>query len=125
MKKELGQYFLGHESVRVFWDTNSRDGGCQLPGDWVKAGNVYVGQIVIGFSLSWSEVVETLLHEAFEYAACKQGCRFTGDYRTNSSPSHGLFIMTHDQFSEITAQVGVFSSIVLPDLAAAYKKHKK
>jgi hypothetical protein len=121
MKKLLGTYFLGYESIRVFTDAKSRDGEAQLPGKWQNAGTVLLAEITIGLNLSWQETVETMLHEAFEYAAIKQNCRFVGSAWANSSPSRGLFVLDHEQFSEICAQVGVFTAEVLPELAGVWK----
>ncbi len=125
MKKEIGQWFLGNENIRVVIDTKSRYGHAQLPGNWKAAGRILTGVITVGLAIDWGETVETLLHEAFEYASVKHGCRFVGDARYNLSPSHGIFCITHDQYSEIMAHVGFFASNVLPELAAAHKKYHK
>jgi hypothetical protein len=125
MKKLLGQYFLGNESVRVVIDTTSRDGHAQLPGNWQIAGKMITGCITIGLALEWGSVVGTFLHEAMEYVAVKRECRFVADARFCLSPSHGVFLMTHDQYSEICDQVGMFLSQSLPDLATAHTKYRK
>jgi hypothetical protein len=125
MKKKLGSSFVGYMPVDVFVDTEDRDGTVQMTGDWKIAGKVFRGKITIGIrAMSWSEVVETFLHECAEAAMVVRGLRHTEDGRQNSSSSHGLFVMTHDQFAEVMALCAPVVANILPELACFYKKRK-
>jgi hypothetical protein len=125
MRKLIGDYFLGIENVEIYVDAATTDGHAQLPGDWYHQGKVRVGSLTIGLAGSYSDAVGVLLHEAFEYSTVRLQLRYQADLRASQSPSIGLFVFNHDQFSELTDVVGNLMAAALPALHKAYLKYHK
>src|SRR5690349_13953416 len=126
MKKFFGSYFLGHETVKLYYDDKPGDAEAHIPGDWERAGKLETGQIIVRRNKdSWAMAVEDLLHETFEYAAVKEHCRYTEEITINKNGAHGLFVMTHEQFTQICAMAGNFLQATLPAFVAAFNKKKK
>lgn len=127
MKKLIGTYFLGHESVDVFVHTKLLGGTGELPGGWAHGGSQYVGEIVVGIQHErWSVVLENIMHEGFEYLASKYFVRFKPSLTISDETDNCLFVMTHPQFSEITAGVAELMSQCQPKILAAHQKlHRK
>ncbi len=117
----IGNFDIGPESVLLI----ARDGNggnlttCQ--------GDGLCGKITIGFDEKrWWQVMATLYHEAMEYAMIKVSARYTPSPDYAQDHGNYLFCMTHAQFAEASARVGMFTADCLPKLSSAYKKwHKK
>jgi hypothetical protein len=120
MKRTIGHYELGHQSVQLVL----RDG---------DGGEFYVipavgktPQIVVGGGYDeWVRVVEVLHHEAMELALTMCGCRY------NPAPDNGgdhtgyMFFMSHAQFADASARTAQFITAALPDLSRAWGKWRK
>lgn len=78
-----------------------------------------------GPNAEWRFAVGILLHEAGEFVAVRMGLRYrpSGEFAMDNG-SH-VFLMTHTQYSELTARVGEFLAECLPDLCDAWRKWKK
>ena len=116
----IGHYPLGPEAVLVIL-RNDLGGEIYFNSEQGLPPTIVVG----GGYDKWNRVAECLHHEAMELAMARIGCRFepAPDY----SQDHGsyLFCMTHAQFSEVSARVGSFIAMCLPDLAKQWDKHRK
>jgi hypothetical protein len=120
MKRTIGHYELGHQSVQLI--LRDGDGGefYTVPGSG-KTPLIAVG----GDYDNWFRVVEVLHHEAMELALTMCGCRY------NPAPDNGgdhtgyMFFMSHAQFSDASARTGQFMAASLPDMARAWGKWRK
>lgn len=81
--------------------------------------------IKIGMDDEWSEVVSTLLHEAFELAAIKRGGRFVPAPDLAKDNGDYQFVLSHTQFSNLCSITGTFMTSVMEDLSKEYKKWNK
>lgn len=116
---DLGSFQLGNEDVRVFVMPKT------------IGGNVYnfstrgCPKIEIGIEEEkWSCVVEVLLHEAWELAAMRMGCRYKKTDRFSRSHADYLFQMDHEQMTEIACHVAYFMVLVMPPLKSAWLRNK-
>ncbi len=73
----------------------------------------------------WRDVVGVLLHEAFEFTAMQLALRYAPAPDLSRDNGNYLFVMTHTQFSDVSARAGEFISCCLPDLARAWDKWPK
>lgn len=120
-QKIVGNYPLGPLNVQLvlregtggeFW-TNPDEAGVPL----IKVGADHEG--------GWTRVVEITLHEALELVMTLRGHRLIREPDYAHDSAGFLFVMDHSQFSEVTAQTGMFLGAALPDLNRAYKKWRK
>ncbi len=91
-----------------------------LPGD-IPHPRVKVG----ADQAQWSDVVVVTLHEAAELVASTLLYRYEQTNDDGNDRLSLLFVMTHPQFSEVCARVGMFLAQCLPDLGVAWKKWRK
>jgi hypothetical protein len=114
MKKKLGGYNLGRSDIIIYVDTNF-DGGC-----------FNLNIFTIGIKRQeWWEVLEVLLHELTEFNYSMNHCRLTPDIEFTKSHDSYLFLLTHPQFSECTAQIANCLAQVIPDLTKVYNEYKR
>lgn len=73
----------------------------------------------------WSFVVGVLLHETMELVMAQLKYRYDQADDYGRDHSSYLFIMTHPQYSDVCARVGLFVSECLPKLTKAYKEWNK
>jgi len=73
----------------------------------------------------WWHIVDALLHEAMEQAMITFGYAYTGTTicARNSTTYH--FIFNHGDFIKCHEEVSYLLTKALPDLAKAWKQHKK
>lgn len=126
MRKLIGDFFLGHETVQVFVDTTKMGAKAQEPGDWVHNGKIKTGFMVIGIAESrWSVAVENLLHEAFEYVAAKRNARFEPSLAISPDSSNCLFVFDHAVYTQMIAAVAEFVAQCQPGILSAHQKHHR
>lgn len=120
-QKIVGTYDLGGESVQLA--LREGDGG-----DWdsrTPEGRMPLLRVGDDGSDSWPGVVGVLLHEAEELVSARMGLRFRPNPDFAGDNGSYVFLMTHTQYSELTARVGLFMAVCLPDLARAWGQWRK
>jgi len=122
MKPEIiiGHFDLGPESVLLV----ARDGfGGSLT---TCQGDGKCGKISVGLDEKrWWQVVSTLFHEAMEYAMIKVGSRYSPSPDYSQDHGNYVFYMTHVQFAEASARVGMFVEYSIKKLEKQHKKRHK
>ena len=81
--------------------------------------------LTVGIKDDWPAVVATFLHEAMEAALVGIHCRYDAFPSFSLSSARFRFFHTHEQFAEAVQQAGEFLAKALPDVSAAYRKHRK
>lgn len=76
----------------------------------------------VGLSNDWPQVVNALMHEAFEASCCAGKHRWSPWPDRGFSKANALFVLTHEQMTEVIAEVAEFCTKAMPDLAEAYKR---
>lgn len=115
-QKIVGVYNIGSEDVELVLRDGTGGEFYATPEDG------HIARIKVGADYKeWHSVVETLLHEAMECAACRMKCRFVQLDKWSEDLSGVTIIMSHSDFSDACARVGLFVSEALPDLARAWK----
>lgn len=118
---KLGVFPLGTNRVALFADPNNASASFSAPDD-DQIGDT---KMVIGIKASrWEKVLTGLLHEAGELTALELRLRYAPDVDFGEGCDQYLFVMTHPQFSEMTARVAWFASKVIPRLSQLYRKHR-
>lgn len=120
-RKKLGEYQLGLNTVHVYTDSES---SC---GSFTTFGRDNQHELTIGLNKrgAWGDVIGITLHELVEHEAVCMGLRFTKDPDFAGGSDGAWFHMNHEQFSEVIARAGIALSNIIPDLAAAYRKHTR
>jgi len=119
--KSIGIFEIGYDRTEVFVDKDSYDGSFTfLP----KEG---YSQIVIGLANnSWMDILQIVLHEAFEFAFAKSGCRFDKSNDLGNDHSGYMFFFNHPQFSNACGISADFLYNVNSKLYSEWcKVHKK
>lgn len=120
MKKFIGTFSLGCESVRLY--ANSESGGSFSTGPEDNG----TATMTIGLhQRAFWQVVAVLLHEAMELACVRAGLRYVPclDYAKDNGSY--LFSMSHTQFSEATAWASMLVEPAIPLLKKEWRKHQK
>lgn len=86
-----------------------------------------IAEIAVGVDKDsdWPGLCGALLHEATELAYTEMGLRYGNAPDFSNDTGNYLFSMTHTQFSEATARVGVFMSFALVEFSTAVTKYQK
>jgi hypothetical protein len=117
----VGTYELGYEKVDL-WLMPSETGGCfealpaNQPRTIIKVGGDYQ---------QWHRVVEVLIHEAVEFAMCRQHVRFKRDGDLTSEAASFHFILDHTDFSEAIACAAEFITASEYPLNKAWKANRQ
>ena len=120
MRKLVGVYHCGGRNVKLFW---RRGEGGEFVVAPSKGG---IPEITVGIDGDfWADVVAWLMHEAAEMAAYDLSCRWTPSPDFSYESSGYLFVMNHNQFSDVLARAAMLISKALPDLATIYKKQRR
>lgn len=83
-------------------------------------------KICIGFDYPrWEDVFSLLLHETFEFCASFMELQFNPAGQLIYDSSAHLFVFDHAQFTRVCEYQAIFMTRCLPDLAAAYNKHRR
>lgn len=118
--KFIGVFELGKEDVRVGVLPEEIGGSLYFFSE--KVGPV----IEVGIDEEkWSNVWEVLMHEAFEFCACRMGIRFSQTDRFSRSHADYTFIMNHEQMAEVFAMMAPFLCKIQLPLYQAWKKRKQ
>lgn len=117
----LGTYPLGYTNVEIYVHPAESFGGRfdMQP----TTSSMPRMDITLDFK-NWWEVVELLLHEAYEASFCLHHSRYCVSPTVCSDLSAFQFMFSHATFAEITAGVAKFVAEAYPALAAAYAKAK-
>lgn len=116
MIKLIGTYNLGFRKIKLFANTANSDGQVLI-----RDHTMYVGVS----NPKWSCVLEVLMHESFEAAMMDMHCRYLPSADQSIASDTFLFVMTHSQFGQVTAQASDFIAAAFPDLAKYYSKLKR
>jgi hypothetical protein len=110
--KKVGVFKLGPENVELWVDPAISGGTFNL---CPRSGGM--AEIRIGVN----EQIEVLIHELFEFCAARLQLRFIAAPSFTRSHADYLFVMTHEQFTEVAARVGCFMSDAIPKLKLKLK----
>lgn len=114
-QKVVGTYRLGDDSVQLVL----REG---TGGDfWFQPGDIHYCRMKIGADDEWQRVLTAILHEAEEAAAARICCRFTPDDEWGRDNASYVFLLRHEQFSDVCARAGIFLAECLSDVTKAWK----
>jgi hypothetical protein len=120
----LGDFWLGHEKVSLIFDPRTEGASFDLSADIkIHPKEHGLGRIVIGKD-SWRLMVSFLVHEAFEYAACRLHVRFQYSGKQSYDSADYLFAFDHPRFARISTMVGEFMAGALPELGKCCPKRK-
>ena len=119
-QKIVGIYYLGYEQVQLVLREGSGAEFYFCP----EKGSI--PRIKIGADQrEWWHIVDTVLHEAFEFAMERRQCRYHATEDTSRDHSAYLFVLTHTQFSDNCSKVAEFISAAVPDLSKAWRQWNK
>jgi hypothetical protein len=130
-RKLLCTSHIGCLTVELWADPHTFGGRCSPSGQpWgtesSRSAHSGCGCIEIGLADDdWEEVVNSLLHEAFEFYATVHGLSYRAAPSYSSNSDMYLFIMTHPQMAECFGAITPFISKALPELAKQYKDWNK
>lgn len=122
----LGDFWLGHERVSLIFDPSHSGAAfdlCPSSKDQLHPKEHGLGRIIIGPD-RWPDMLAFLVHEAFEYSACRHQARFMFSGRQIHDAADYLFSFDHSTFARITAMVGEFMAEALPELRKCCPKRK-
>jgi hypothetical protein len=119
-RKKIGRYELGIRKVDVY----GRPG---TGGDFSRATEENgIAEINVGMEeKEWADTISILLHESAELAIYDMRCRYNPDPDFSRDHGNYIFLLTHEQFSEIIARVAWFISRALPDVASDWNARKE
>jgi hypothetical protein len=116
---DLGVHECGLETCRVRFNPNFR--GASFQGRPSDRGTTIV---VVGFDEDWFRMVAALVHEAFELAADRRGCRFTRSGDIGRDNADYSFVLNHAEFAHCCACAGDFVATVSPALLPLWEAEK-
>lgn len=84
-------------------------------------------RIKVGIAGGWHAALSALLHEALEAALCQRHLRLADFDRVDSSTNiDGLvFVLTHDDFSNVVRIAAQFLAEAMPALSRAYNDQQR
>jgi len=112
---KVGTFYLGCENVLLFLN-NTQGGAFGLAPRDGSQGFIEVGHYC---GANWPHTLAVLTHELMEYAMARHNCRFLPEPSVSRSHAAYTFHMTHEQFAEVSEQVGLYLAYCLP----ALKRH--
>jgi hypothetical protein len=112
--KTVGTYDIGCIPIKIIL-TDGRNGASYY-------NPTEISTIKIGADQEWSGILDTLLHEIYEFQYDKMQCRYSANECMSDTHDKYMFVFTHVQFSDSCAKVGEFMAMALPDLLGAWKK---
>ena len=118
--KHLGVFRLNHENVDVYYWPHSFGGEFYFAPDLINKPRIKIGVCYSTFE----EVLNVALHEAYEAVMTWHRLRFMLSGGCGSSDGY-TFILTHPQFTEVTAKVAVFIADVYEPLRKVWLAEKK
>lgn len=117
----VGTYQLGWSNVDLFLMPDN-DGGCF----YMAPDDKSIPRIKVGLlDCVWTEVVNTLIHEALELVLARRYLRFIPTGRLSSSHDSYHFHFDHNQFTESVTELAGFLVAVLPDVRKAFEKARR
>lgn len=113
----VGVYEVGYDQIELV--LREGDGG----EFYVLPEKGAIPRIKIGADCeNWVEVVDTLLHEIFEYVYDRLRCRYEVSNQTTTDHSAYVFMFSHLLFSESCCRVSEFITSSLTDLQKAWEE---
>ena len=115
--KMLGTFNLNREHVEVYVD--EADSGCS---GWFcidpvsTKGDLLPARIVVGKGQGRTKFLSTLLHEAFEFCAHRNGHRYTCTKSSGQNTSDCQFSFDHQEMDRIMDAMADFLADLLPAL---------
>jgi hypothetical protein len=107
----VGQFRLGPENVEVHLIPGSFGGNfCMAP----EGGGVATIHLSDYGGKEPERLSEVLLHEAFELTAARMHLRYGNMPSSSRSSADYLFVMNHEQLTEVLARVGLFIHEAFP-----------
>ena len=120
MKKHVGTYVFGYDTVRVYLIDGSGGNFSFLPDD--------KGCPTINIGVEhdrYQDLLEVVLHETQEFIMARCAHRFKDSQTMTCEHSQYLFVFNHTQFSEMQARCAEFLSVALFDIHKQWQKWKK
>jgi hypothetical protein len=115
-RKFLGSYDAGMHFVDLY----ARSGGdAEFRMQPEKGKNA---RITVGIDACWWVVFSSLTHEITELTYTDMGLRMVPGPDISRDNGNYTFVMTHTQYSEAMARVGLYLSMAVPDLQQYWKK---
>jgi hypothetical protein len=116
-QKIVGTYRMGDDSVQLV--LREGDGG----DFYFQPGDIPYCRLKIGADVDeWWRVVAFVLHEAEEACIARICCRLSPDDEFGRDHATYVFLLRHEQFSDVCARAGMFLAACLPDLCKAWKQ---
>lgn len=118
-QKIVGTYRLGHVYVRLSL-VSGIGSEFSLYDDDLKMGYIHLA----ADGDSWGTLLDGLLHETGEFVCTERGYRHYPSNNQGQTFDSYLFVLWHEDFSEVCGRTGPFLAACLPDLATAWKDWK-
>jgi hypothetical protein len=115
--KTVGTYDIGYIPVKIILTDGANGASFYNPSE--------ISTIEIGGDQEWMSILDTLLHEIYEFQYDKMQCRYSANENMSDTHDKYLFVFNHIQFSDSCAKVGEFMAVALPDLLSAWKAWRK
>ena len=113
--KKVGKYWLGWEQVTLYVD-KSRNGFYRFSPR---------NMICVGLEGPWDKTVARVQHEAFEWVAGRNRCRYNTTEDMGKDVHAYMFVMGHPEFSDCIAKCSEYLVACYKDLHKEWKKNKK
>lgn len=114
----VGIYELGYDNVQLILSPG-RSGSFSLNPNksmpCIRVGGEYT---------KWQNFYAVLLHEAFEFALTRKGCRYVDTQDLSCETGAFVFSLSHAQFSDCCAMASEFLTSCHKDLKVAWIKNK-
>lgn len=117
----LGRYVMFDTPVTLF--INPRGSGGSVEFGWEPTAYV---RIVVGiYEQTWSQVLDTLLHEALEFGFRQNGCHYSpSDTLVRDDLDRFFIAARHAEFSRICRHVADFLACCIPEVSTAYRRFR-
>jgi len=121
MKQQLvGTYYCGCEQIDVY--LRSGEGG----EFYFTPENRHIPRIKIGADYKgWDRVVAVAMHEIVEFCLVRSGLRYEKSCEASMEHNGYYFSFNHNEYSEVIYRAAEMMSVLLPDLAVAWKSFRK
>lgn len=116
----IGDYYFGFDSIKLIM-FKGNGGSFYSANGKGKTGVIKIG----GDEKQWRHIIDLALHEFYEYAFMRLGCRYDSDFNFGNTHETYLFVANHKDFGEACAMVGDLLSDCYDDLKKAWKKMNK
>jgi hypothetical protein len=122
-QKHLGVFELGPQNIDLYFVTGGERGGrfyC-TPDDTSKPRL----KVMVGKDSTWARAVDYLLHEATEFSLMRLQKRYEVAGSWSCDDAAYLFVLTHQDLSEVMSWVSHFAAKALPPLSQAFNAYSR